>query len=180
VKNKPCTKYALLGTLMSGPKHGYDILQSLNSAIGSALHVSTSQLYVLLKRLERDGLLTSSVSSQDSLPSKRIFSLTPAGKKVFLEWLRRPVKHVRDLRLEFVVKLFFFHRLSLEGGDDLIQAQVLALEKVREGISREQEKEKDPFNRLVFTLRLYTIGIWLHWINQEIIPFMRKEGRYHG
>ncbi|MBW2616231.1 MAG: PadR family transcriptional regulator, partial [Deltaproteobacteria bacterium] len=59
MKTKPSTEYALLGALMSGSKHGYEILQFINTALGSTWYVGTSPLYVLLKRLERDGLLHS-------------------------------------------------------------------------------------------------------------------------
>ena len=46
-----------------------------------------------------------------------------AGKKLFLAWLQAPAEHARDLRIEFIAKLFFFHRLSLRGGSELIKAQ---------------------------------------------------------
>ncbi|HJX34711.1 MAG TPA: PadR family transcriptional regulator [Desulfatiglandales bacterium] len=177
MKNKPCTEYALLGSLMPGAKHGYEILQFLGDALGSTIDVSSSQLYVLLKRLESEGLLTSSVAAQNSLPSKRIFSIRPKGRKAFMDWLRSPVEHVRDLRVEFLVKLFFFHRLALEGGDDLIQAQIRSLEGLRKGIRERQKREKESFNRLVFALRAASIQAWLKWIIKEIIPFMRREDR---
>lgn len=174
MKTKPFTEYALLGALMSGPKHGYEILQFLGVALGSTWHVGTSQLYVLLKRLEGDGLLTSSVELQDSLPSKRIFSLTPAGRDAFEEWLHSPTEHVRDLRIEFLAKLFFFNRLSLEGGSELIRAQVQALEKVREGMDQRQKREKDPFKKLTIGFRMATIEAWLQWLDNEATPFIGK------
>lgn len=181
MKSKPCSEYALLGALMPGDTHGYEILQFLETALGSAFHVGASQMYVLLKRLEMDGLLASSVELQDSLPSKRIFSLTPAGRKVFLEWIQRPVEHVRDLRMEFLAKIYFFHSLSLKGGEELIRAQVRALEKVKEGIWRQQAEERDRFNRLVFRLKLATIDTWIQWITDEAAPFVRKtKGALHA
>jgi len=48
VKTKPSTEYALLGALMAGPKHGYEIMQFLSTALGSTWHIGTSQLYALL------------------------------------------------------------------------------------------------------------------------------------
>ena len=159
---------------MSGPKHGYEILLFLNSELGSTWHVSTSQLYVLLKRLERDGFLQSSVETQDTRPSKRIFSLTPPGKKAFLEWLRSPTEHVRDLRIEFLAKLFFFNRLSLKEGSELIRAQVQVLKQIRERIEQRQKEEKDPFNKLIFGFKMATIEAWHQWLIKQATPFIRE------
>ena len=173
MKTKPSTEYALLGALMTGPKHGYEIMQFLETAIGSTWYVGTSQLYLLLKKLEQDGLLGSSMETQDTRPPKRIFSLNPAGKKSFLDWLHSPTKHVRDLRIEFLAKLFFFDRLSLKGGAQLIKAQTQVLEQIRERIKQREEKEKDPFNRLVFGFKIATVEAWLGWLVKQAKPFIQ-------
>jgi DNA-binding PadR family transcriptional regulator len=101
MKSLPPADYALLGALMPGPKHGYEILHFLAHALESTWQVSPSQLYVLLKRLEQQGLLRSNLKAQDTRPSKRVFSLTAAGERAFLAWLHSPVLHVRELRIEF-------------------------------------------------------------------------------
>ena len=173
MKSKPTTEYALLGALMSGPMHGYEILQFLETGLGPALHISTSQLYVLLKRLEKDGLMRSSLEIQDTRPSKRVFSLRPTGKEVFLEWLLSPTEHVRDLRIEFLAKLFFFHNLGLQGGDALVDAQISLLEQVKEGLMAKRRSEKDDYNRLVYGFRISTLTGWLNWLKKEAILFVK-------
>ena len=52
---KSATEYVILGALMSGARHGYEIMQFLGSALDATWRLSTSQLYVLLKRLEEEG-----------------------------------------------------------------------------------------------------------------------------
>jgi PadR family transcriptional regulator AphA len=173
MKTKPSTEYALLGALMSGPRHGYEIMQFLDTALGSTWHVGTSQLYVLLKKLERDNLLCSDLEIQDTRPSKRIFSMTPGGKKVFMDWLKSPTKHVRDLRIEFLAKLFFFYMLSLKGADELINAQVQVLKQMREGIRQKREKEKDPFSRLVLEFKMITVEACIQWLVEQAAPFIQ-------
>ncbi len=174
MKTKPSTEYVLLGTLFSGQKHGYEIMQFLESALESTWRVSTSQLYVLLKRLEGEGLLRSSLEAQETRPSKRVFSLTPVGKNAFLEWLRSPVKHVRDLRIEFLAKLFFFRRLSLQGGNDLVSAQVKALEEIKGRIQKRQDRENDLFNKLVLGIKVMTVASWLKWLRTQATHFMKE------
>jgi PadR family transcriptional regulator AphA len=174
MKSRLNTEYALLGALFQGPKHGYEIMHFLDSALESTWQVSSSQLYVVLKRLESQGLLKCSLKAQKTRPAKRVFSLTPAGKKGFLEWLQSPVEHVRDLRIEFIAKLFFFHRLSVKGGEDLIRIQIESLEEVKKKLKKGRDKENDSFKNLVFGIKMMTIEAWLQWLKKQAAPFLRK------
>jgi len=180
MKTKPSTEYALLGALMSGSKHGYEILQFINTALGSTWYVGTSPLYVLLKRLERDGLLHSSVETQDTRPSKRVFKLTSKGKKVFLNWLHSPTEHVRDLRIEFLGKIFFFQYLSLDGGSELIKNQVQVLKQIKKRIEQRKTKEKDAFKKLVFESKMATVEAWLQWLIKHATPFIQSQSSLNG
>jgi len=178
MKTTPSTQYAILGALMSGPKHGYEMLRFMDSHLEPTWHISSSQIYLLLKKLEAQRLLRSNVETQENRPSKRVFLLTPAGRKAFLEWIRSPTAHVRDLRIEFLARLFFFNCLSLEEGDELIEAQVEILEQIREKIRQKHESEKDEFNKLVLGFKLATVDAWVEWLAKEARPFI-KEVKLH-
>ena len=131
---KSPTEYVVLGALMSGARHGYEIMRFLCCALEATWRLSTSQLYVLLKRLEQEGCLESLSESQGTRPPKRVFNLTRAGRKAFLEWLSSPVEHVRDFRMEFLCKMFFSDSLSLAGAHELVEAQIRVLEKLLDKI----------------------------------------------
>jgi len=131
VRLRTPTDYIILGTLFPGEKHGYEIMRFMESALDGALRVGTSQLYILLKRMQQEGLLESRAETQYARPSKRIFHVTELGRKTFLSWLETPVKHVRDLRIEFLCKLFFFRQLSMQGAVKLVSAQIKVLERVQ-------------------------------------------------
>ena len=175
MKTKPSTEYVLLGILMSGPKHGYEVMQFLDSALESTWRVSTSQLYTLLKRLESRRLLESSVEPQETRPSRRVFALTDTGRGAFLKWLHSPTEHVRDFRIEFVGKLFFFDHLSIEGGGDLIDAQIERLAASEEKIRQRLEREKHLFNKLVYGLKMETVACYITWLSGYRETFMRKD-----
>lgn len=174
MKTTPSTKYAILGALMPGPKHGYEIFRFLESYLDPTWHISSSQLYLLLRKLEVECLLRSDVEMQENRPPKRVFLLTPAGRKVFLGWIHSPTAHVRDLRIEFLAKIFFFNSLSLEGGDELIEAQIKVLEMIGGKIKQKQQSEKDSFNKLVLGFKIATIDAWLKWLAAEAKPFIDK------
>ncbi|MBN2059034.1 MAG: PadR family transcriptional regulator [Deltaproteobacteria bacterium] len=174
MKDKPSTEYAVLGALMSGPKHGYEILQFLENRLAPTWRFSTSQLYVLLKKLEKACLIRSSVRKQETRPAKRMFFLEPQGKKRFIQWISSPTEFIRDLRIEFLAKLFFYQELSIKGGHELVMAQISLMEKLKQRIMKEKKMEHDPYHRLVLGFRAANINGWLRWLKNEAAPFVDK------
>jgi PadR family transcriptional regulator AphA len=172
---KSATEYVVLGALMSGARHGYEIMQFLGSALEATWRVSTSQLYVLLKRLEEEGCLESSPESQGTRPPKRVFNLTVKGRKAFLEWLSAPVEHVRDFRMEFLCKLFFFDSLSLAGAHDLVEAQIRILENLLHKIEKKSDKDDGGFMKLVYGFKVRNVECLLLWLLEEVRPFAGHE-----
>ena len=173
MKAKPSSEYVLLGSLMSGPKHGYEITQMLRNALASIWQVGTSQVYTVLRRLEQSDLVSSSVETQQVRPSKRVYSLTPDGHEVFLDWLHSTTEHVRDLRIEFSAKLFFFKQLELAGGNDLIKKQILWLEQRKEKLLNTRSGETDPYKRMVFSFKTATLETWIACLGNEAIEFIQ-------
>ena len=169
------TEFVILGALMTGSKHGYEIMQFLSSALEPAWRVSTSQLYLLLKRLELAGMVDSSLETQKTRPSKRVYGLTNLGRKVFAQWLQTPVEHVRDFRTEFLTKMFFFHHLALPGADRLLEGQIRAIEKLRLRVHDRKKMEDDVFMALVYGFKNHTIESLLTWLRQDVRTFV-KEG----
>ena len=172
MKDKPTTEYALFGALMSGPRHGYEILRFLETGLGPAWRVSTSQLYALLKRMDKEGLVNSTLETQDTRPSKRVFSIMPAGRKRFLQWLKSPTAHARDLRIEFLTKLYFFHYLDIQGGSDLVNSQIALLKQFQSILRKKKLAEGDDYKRLVYGFRISTLKGWLDWLKKEAALFL--------
>jgi transcriptional regulator len=70
----------VLATLAEDPGHGYVILQRLRERSRGAFDLAEGTLYPALHRLERDGLLSSSWSS-DTGRRRRIYRLTRSGQR---------------------------------------------------------------------------------------------------
>jgi PadR family transcriptional regulator, regulatory protein AphA len=105
-------EYALLGFVLQQPIHAYDIHRALREARGLGLiwRLKQSQLYALLTKLEEQGYLTSTTEPQGTRPPRRMLRLTDAGRQAFARWLAEPVTHGRDIRQEFLAKLYFAQR----------------------------------------------------------------------
>lgn len=64
--------------------HGYLILQQLNS-MGFA-DVDHATLYRELRRLEKEGFVSSEWETGDSGPARRVYSITDAGEEMLRGW----------------------------------------------------------------------------------------------
>jgi len=166
---------ALLGILMTGPKHGYELHGYMSARMNEFWQLSMSQIYALLKRLQQEGCVISRKEGQENRPAKKIFSLTQTGKKRFLSWVQSPVQHVRDFRIEFMAKLFFIRELRLDLGDSLIDRQIDVLQEKRGGIEGSKEEITDPFERLLFSFKTTQSSAVLKWL-RECKRFVAKTG----
>ena len=156
---------ALLGFLMREPLHGYDLHQRVESELGEIWRVGISNVYSVLKQLEHAGWVESDLVPQESHPPRKVYRITPAGKQGFLEWLRQPVSAIRDIRIEFPTRLYFFRALGLEGVEDLIAAQeAICRERAERLRQRMAERSPDDINRLVYDFRRRQIEAILGWL----------------
>ena len=157
-------EYLILGTLMKQKRHGYELHSILSSGLGGAWYAGMSQVYALLKRLETAEKVVFSVEQQDNRPPKHVYSITPKGRQAFLQWVHTPLERIRDLRLEFLAKLFFIRELGLSGSDELIKKQEDIFQKQLRGIKQEEENCYEAFEHLVLRFRIGQIEAVLSWL----------------
>ena len=119
-------EYAILGLMKSRPMHGYEMFQQFeNGTLGQIVHLEMSQLYAFLKKLERLQYITAQLESKGARPPRRVFQLTEAGQDVFLQWLTQPVEKPRDIRILFLIKLYFIQQWLPAQTGDLVEQPLL-------------------------------------------------------
>ncbi len=162
-------EYALMGLLAQQPAHGYDLHQRLLADLGQVWHISQSQLYNLLKRLETQADIVAALVEQPRRPDRRVFQLTDRGRTRFEKWLGTPTgSSIRAIRVEFITRLYFISQSSPGDVDALIDIQV---EETSRGVVRLQKMlaELDPeqvFNRLGLELRINQLSSILDWLDK--------------
>ncbi len=155
---------ALLGFLMQGPAHGYALHQRAESDLGRIWYMGMSNVYGTLKELEAAGHVEATVD-EESYPPRKVYAVTRAGKETFLAWVREVVPAVRDMRVEFLAKLYFFHTLGLEGVGQLLDAQERVCRERLEELEQEAaEGGDDVFERVVSDFRRRRIEASLDWL----------------
>lgn len=162
---------ALLGFLMEEPMHGYDLHRRVEEHLGRIWYMGLSNVYSALNRLEEAGWVTSTLDPQESRPTRKVYRITPAGRKAFQEWLHQPISAIKDMRVEFPAKLYFFRTLDLEGVQALIAAQEnVCRERVERLKGNAAQCDAHDFDRLVFDFRRRQIEAILRWL-----AFCREE-----
>jgi DNA-binding PadR family transcriptional regulator len=111
-----------LALLAANGGHGYEIKQTLETELGSAMPaLNSGQVYSTLARLDREGLVSGQGVDGDGR-RKRVYELTEKGRAAVAEWLASPVPGVR-LKDEFFMKFAIATSAGLAAPDSLIAQQ---------------------------------------------------------
>jgi len=82
----------VLRLLHEAPRHGYELIEALESLTRGRYRPEPGAMYTLLRRLERSGLTRSVWEENPSGPDRRIYRLTGEGEEV----LRRRLLMLRE------------------------------------------------------------------------------------
>jgi len=107
------------------PTYGFAVagLLSRNGSLGRVWQVSKPAIYLALLRLEQLGLVQMAGKQPTSSgPARSLVQATRAGRSAAPAWLREPVAHGRDVRIELMVKLALLDRAG-EDPTDLLNQQ---------------------------------------------------------
>lgn len=129
-------EYVLLGLLNQQPAHGYALHERITQELGTIWHISLSQTYNLLNRLESQGYIAGMAQEQEKLPARRKFRVTSAGRRRFEDWLSAPTEpSAHAIRVEFLTRLFFALAISPANAQSLIDQQIAS---TQEGLAQLQ------------------------------------------
>jgi len=79
---EPC----LLMLLVEKPSHGYELIDRLNQIWLLPEKQDSGAVYRNLRKLERGQMVTSQWDTSSKGPAKRLYEVTPEGKKRLAEW----------------------------------------------------------------------------------------------
>lgn len=103
-----------LSILYEGNATGYEIRRlCVEGECSYFVEASFGSIYPALAKLEDDGLVSSHVEQQDGKPSKKIYSITEAGRAAFTQALLEPLGE-EVFRSPFLLFARFAHLLPAE------------------------------------------------------------------
>lgn len=160
---------ALLGLLYREAGHGYDLHRKIVADLGQVWHLSQSQAYSILKRLETRGDIAIREITQEKLPPRQELHMTAQGRKRFLTWLDTPSGgSTRAIRMEFLTRLYFIKMYFPENVPHAFEQQraeaeahIQRLEKILADLPDGQF-----YNRMSLQLRLKQLRLVLEWLDE--------------
>jgi PadR family transcriptional regulator AphA len=97
-------RHFALGLLNQQPMSGYDIKRYFKILGWLIDGPSFGNIYSSLRLLLQEGLATVEVVPQENKPSRKVYSVTEAGRQVLREWIEQPIAANSSLKA-FVMRL---------------------------------------------------------------------------
>ena len=116
-------QYAILALLAQRPRHGYDLRDAFETALGGNWLLNSGQIYSSLERLSRDGLVAEAGTERGGGPDKRLWALTEAGRGEVAAWFAAAVPRDYRLRDELYLKLMLAVVTSAARPASVLQVQ---------------------------------------------------------
>lgn len=107
-------KYAILGLINRKPLTGYDMMKEFNSGLVDFWYTNHSQIYLELKKLTDEGLVSYETIIQGEKLEKKLYTITEKGKISLQKWLVKdePLEHTpKDI---FRLKAYFCDEIPNE------------------------------------------------------------------
>ena len=101
----------------------------------------------------------------NQFPDRKVYAITELGEKVFKAWITDPVLHGREMRQEFLAKLYFTIHTDSNSGLMLIDLQRKECQKWVASIKLEQEKNSSIYQELILQYRIMQIDAMIEWLS---------------
>lgn len=100
----PDTRYAILGLLLQGPSHGYELATRFGELFGPGWTINRGQVSEILHNLESKDWVESLGPPETPRGSQR-YRIMPIGEHAFVKWISKPDSHARPHRTTLYLKL---------------------------------------------------------------------------
>ncbi|WP_169545432.1 PadR family transcriptional regulator [Sneathiella aquimaris] len=111
---------ALVGLLLEHPNHAYKLKRLLAPRVSQSETINDGVLYPLLRKLEKEEIISGRKDVSASNRTRTIYSVTPKGRDWFMNWLESDTNEEEATLYDFFlgnpffVKMQFFDRISKE------------------------------------------------------------------
>ncbi|MGB4862719.1 MAG: PadR family transcriptional regulator [Tepidiformaceae bacterium] len=159
-------EFAVLGLLRTQPMHGYEMARYFDrDELSEVCPIEQSLLYTYVRNIEERGLVRWSEVRVGLRPPRKLYELSDSGRTQVETWLDTPVQRLREVRFEFLLKLYFLHARDLAREQALLAKQIAICEDYRERLAV-REAESRGFPNLVAASKRSGAEATLNWLQE--------------
>lgn len=129
----------IMGLLMKGPAHGYDLKQTLERELSPFFAVSATPLYYTLKKLEQEGAVTKLSTVSGRRPQKYVYHLTAKGQKEIKDLLLKNITYLHRPSFNLDISLYFFNFLDPQDVVKMLKERLRELRKLKFLLERQKK-----------------------------------------
>lgn len=175
---------AILGLLYEKPQYGYQIEKTIESwGMRNWTQIGFSSIYYVLKKLEKKDLVESRVEKVEGKPSRKIYTITEAGRTEMKEKLMDLLSWNKKLISPFDLGIAYINYLEPQEMIDCLENYVKSAEgriKFLESSVKVQKELKAPYYVIaLFSRPLESLKTEIGWVEQ-LIGTIKKEENLDG
>jgi len=178
--------FAILGLLSSRCLTGYDMKKIIQESPFMHWSGNNNQIYKALVQLLEEGLVTNEVQHQDSSPSKKIYTITPAGSAALKNWVKS-APEAPESKKTFLIQLAWADMLNQEELEALLsdyehelRSQILLhVEENRRGTFNPARTGREAFlwDRIQDNIKSTWQNelLWIQQLLQDLRQFIKED-----
>lgn len=167
---RPISDEVILGLLKAQPAHGYELLERFKSRsqLGHSWRMSTSQLYAVLKRLERGGAITGREVTVHNAPPRIEYKITPQGDQQLESWLfdPQPSASVHRIRVLFLSRIYIANLLNIPL-EPIVEAQIVSCQMQRERFVTQKQSYLSEIELLTLEFIITQLDAAINWLKSN-------------
>lgn len=171
---RPLPDEVILGLLKAQPTHGYELLEYFRSRthLGHIWTMSTSQLYAVLKRLEREGAIEGQEVAVQNAPTRVEYSVTETGLHQLETWLfdPHPSSSIHRIRVLFLSRIYLANLLVLSP-EQIIKAQIQACQLQKDKFIEQKKRYRSDIELLTIEFVIQQLDSAIGWLKSSQFNF---------
>jgi DNA-binding PadR family transcriptional regulator len=154
----------VLGSLVLGPAHGYELKKRITDMFGSLYpNLSNSVIYPRLAQFQKDSYINCKVESQEKAPNRKVYWLTESGLNRVKELAATPIRLEGQMQSSYTddltVHIVFFNLISKEERKRVIEPYFAFASARYEELAGKLEKYFATLDKFNLELLQYAVSV---------------------
>ncbi len=142
----------LLGVLMQGPRHGYEIKKFIDDELSSFTNIRSGPIYYALGSLEKKDLVRKTVEKPGRRPERFVYHITSKGEKEFSKLMYRNLLVLERPLFNLDISLYFLDLIDPQLAIKRLKNRLTNFRDVREWVLNLEDslmKKGSPYHIMV-------------------------------